>query len=202
MTKAAIAALVDAAPIAALRSRYDEPWRHYHVWAHPHAMLRHLDRAIADGVELVDPAAAAGFVLWHDAIYDPQAPHGRNELLSAALCRAEMAAIADALSVARTCTAIEATIRHLPPDDDCPDAALLLDIDLSILGADEATFAAYDRAIRAEYAHVAEPGYRAGRAAILRRFLDRDRLYLTDWGVDRWEKAARANLAAAISRLD
>ena len=202
MTVAAIAALVGAAPIAALRSRYDEPWRHYHVWAHPQAMLRHLERAIADGVELADPVAAAGFVLWHDAIYDPQAPHGRNELLSAELCRTEMAAIADPVPVARACTAIEATIRHLLPKGDCPDAALLLDIDLSILGADEATFAVYDQAIRAEYAHVAEPDYCAGRAAILRRFLDRDRLYLTDWGADRWEKAARANLAAAIARLD
>jgi len=202
VTEAAIAALVGAAPIAALRSRYDEPWRHYHVWAHPQAMLRHLDRAIADGVALADPVAAAGFILWHDAIYDPQAPHGRNELLSAELCRAEMAAIADALSVARACTAIEATIRHLLPDGDCPDAALLLDIDLSILGADEATFAVYDRAIRAEYAHVAGPDYRTGRAAILRRFLDRDRLYLTDWGAGRWEQAGRANLAAAIARLD
>ncbi len=196
-----IAAFLDRAPIAALRSRYDEPWRHYHVWAHPQAMLRHLDRAIADGVAVTDPIAAAGFILWHDAIYDPQAPHGRNEMLSAELCRAEMSAIAGPVAVARACAAIEATIRHQVPDQDCPDAALLLDIDLSILGADAEAFSAYDRAIRAEYVDVAEPDYRAGRAAVLRRFLDRERLYLTDWGFARWEQAARANLAATIDRL-
>lgn len=201
MTDATIAAFVDTAPIAALQSRYDEPWRHYHVWAHPQAMLRHLDQAITDGVELADPIAAAGFVLWHDAIYDPQAPHGRNEALSAELCRAEMAMIAEPISVARACTAIDATIRHLLPDGDYLDAALLLDIDLSILGADDATFAAYDRAIRAEYAHVAEHDYRTGRAAILQRFLDRDRLFLTDWGFDRWESRAHANLDRTISEL-
>jgi len=201
VTSAAITAFLDTAPVATLKARYDEPWRHYHVWAHPQAMLRHLDRAIADGVDMADPIAAVGFILWHDAIYDPQGPHGRNETMSAALCRVEMATIAGPASVARACAAIEATIRHLQPEGDCPDAALLLDIDLSILGADDAAFAAYDDAIRAEYAHVGEADYRAGRAAILRRFLDRDRLYLTDWGYDRWEGRARANLAATIRNL-
>jgi predicted metal-dependent HD superfamily phosphohydrolase len=201
LTDKGLAAFMAAAPVAALKSRYDEPWRHYHAWAHPQAMLRHLNRAIDDGVETIDPIAAAGFVLWHDAIYDPQAPHGRNEMLSANLCRAEMAAIADATSIDRACVAIEATIGHALPERDCPDAALLLDIDLSILGADPDGFAAYDQAIRAEYAHVAEADYRKGRAAILRRFVERDRLYLTDWGFARWETQASANISAAIGRL-
>jgi len=193
--------LLDRAPIAALRSRYDEPWRHYHAWPHPQAMLRHLDAAIADGVPVVDRDAAEGFILWHDAVYDPQATGGRNERLSAALCEAEMAALCPPASVARAVRAIVATIDHRLPEGDCPDAALLLDIDLSILGAAEADFDAYDAAIRREYAHVAEDGYRAGRAAILTRFLERERLFLTPWGAARWEGAARANLTRAVDRL-
>ncbi|WP_326523982.1 HD domain-containing protein [Sphingomonas sp.] len=193
--------LLSRAPIAALRSRYDEPWRHYHAWAHPQAMLRHLAAAQAEGLVVADRDAAVGFILWHDAIYDPQAGGGRNERLSAALCRAEMTPLADMASVERAVLAIEATIAHVLPEGDCPDAALLLDIDLSVLGADEEGFDAYDAAIRREYAHVEEAAYRAGRVAILTRFLERHRLYLTDWGHARWEAAARANLSRAIARL-
>ena len=193
--------LLSRAPVAALRSRYDEPWRHYHVWDHPQAMLRHLSTAQADGVAVADHDAAVGFILWHDAIYDPQATGGRNERLSAELCRHEMAPLASAASVDRAVAAIVATIDHRLPAGDCPDAALLLDIDLSILGAGAAAFDAYDDAIRREYAHVVEADYRAGRRAILTRFLERDRLYLTEWGHARWEDAARANVRRAIDRL-
>ncbi len=193
--------LLSRAPLAALRSRYDEPWRQYHVWAHVEAMLRHLAAAQADGVALADPDAAVGFVLWHDAVYDPQAGGGRNERLSAELCRAEMDGLADAVSVDRAVRAIEATISHRLPDGDCPDSAILLDIDLSILGANATGFDGYDAAIRREYAHVAEGDYRTGRAAILRQFLARETLYLTDWARQRWEGRARINLARAVDRL-
>ncbi|QNA82731.1 hypothetical protein G4G27_00935 [Sphingomonas sp. So64.6b] len=164
--RSAIASLLAAAPLGALERRYREPWRHYHAWDHPKAMLAHLDRAIGDAVPVVDPAACAGFVLWHDSIYDPQAPHGRNEELSAALCVAEMSLIANALVTARAGAAILATIRHLPPaPNDCPDGALLLDIDLSILGQSPTMFDVYDRQIRAEYAHVEPSLYGTARHA-------------------------------------
>jgi predicted metal-dependent HD superfamily phosphohydrolase len=195
--------LFAAAPLAALEQRYCEPWRHYHAWHHPQAMLAHLDRAIRDGVTLADPTACAGFILWHDAIYDPQAAHGRNEQLSAELCAAAMGAIAEPLAVARACAAILATIGHKPPSaEDSPDAPLLLDIDLSILGQSAAVFDTYDSQIRREYAHVEEMRYRPARAAVLRTFLARERLFLTDWGHRQWEHRARGNLTAAIARLD
>lgn len=137
---AAIAASLLSRPeLAGLRARYEEPWRHYHRWAHPLAMLDHLAAAQSAGVMIADPVAAVGFVLWHDAIYDPQASSGRNERLSAALCAAEFAALADEGAVARAVTTILATIDHQPPVSSVsPDGALLLDIDLSILGAGEA----------------------------------------------------------------
>lgn len=194
--------LVSLAGITGLRGRYEEPWRHYHSWAHPIAMLEHLGRAELDGVSIADREAAVGFVLWHDAIYDPEAPHGRNERLSAALCRMELAPLVSERTVERAIAAILATIDHrAPPAEASPDAPLLLDIDLSILGASEAGFAAYDAAIAREYAHVAPDAYRTGRAAVLRRFLERDRLFLTDWGHARWEARARGNLARAIDAL-
>jgi predicted metal-dependent HD superfamily phosphohydrolase len=203
MAVAAVVADLLASPAAsALRQRYGEPWRHYHDWTHPLAMIGHLAAAEGDGVPIEDPVAAVGFVLWHDAIYDPQAAAGRNERLSAELCRHGMPAVADPASVDRAVVAVLATIDHrVPPAPDCADGALLLDIDLAILGASAAGFARYDAAIAAEYSHVAVDAYRSGRAAVLKRFLERDRLFVTPWGRERWEEPARANLARAIAAL-
>lgn len=101
--------LLARAPLDALRSRYAEPWRSYHAWQHVEAMLAHLETAQADGVVIADADAAVGFVLWHDAIYDPQSGGGRNERLSAALCRSEMRGLASERSVVHAVAAIEAT---------------------------------------------------------------------------------------------
>ena len=81
-----------------------------------------------------------------------------------------------------------------------PDAALLLDIDLSILGADEATFEEYDRAIRVEYEWVPDDVYRGARTAVLDGFLERDRIFRTAAFRGR-EGVARSNLERAIARL-
>jgi predicted metal-dependent HD superfamily phosphohydrolase len=50
-------------------------------------------------------------------------------------------------------------------------------MDLSIRGTPAPAFACYEADIRREYAMVPEDAYRVGRAAVLERFLSRDRLY-------------------------
>jgi len=187
----------------ALRSRYGEPWRHYHTLAHIEAMERHLRDALDAGVAIGDLPACRAFIWWHDAIYEPEASSGHNELRSAELCRAEMDAIGcDMATIERTAAMIEATARHVPPDPTiAPDAPLMLDIDLSVLGASADTYDRYAHAIRREYRHVADQTYREARARILRGFLDRPALYLTNWARARWEEQARANLAREIAAL-
>jgi predicted metal-dependent HD superfamily phosphohydrolase len=133
--------------------------------------------------ELRDPLAVRAAILLHDAVYDARA--GDNEARSAALA-------ADLLG------------GLLPPGldaDEAADTARFLDMDLSILGAPEATFDRYEAGVRAEYAHVAEPAFRAGRAAILERFLARDPLFLSGWGRSRFEAAARSNLRRSLDAL-
>jgi len=194
-------AFVHANETDGVLTRYSEPWRHYHDETHISEMGIHLHDAEREGVRIHDGAAACAFVLWHDAIYDPQAPHGRNETLSGYLCRAEFGRIGETLSVDRACTAILATIGHaLPRDiDSSPDAAILLDVDLAILGADPERFHEYDAGIRMEYGHVPGDIYGPKRRAILKGFLGRERIYLTDWAHERWDAQARSNLAEAIA---
>jgi len=72
---------------------------------------------------------------------------------------------------------------------------------MAILGADEAVFDAYDRAIREEYGWVPEEAYRLGRAAVLESFTRRERLYQTVVYRRRCEAAARRNIERALGRL-
>jgi predicted metal-dependent HD superfamily phosphohydrolase len=92
-----------------------------------------------------------------------------------------------------------ATGHHAVPTD--PDAQLLVDIDLWILGADPRRFDESDAQVRQEYAHVPDRQFREGRSRVLRRFLDRPRLYSTDRFHSTLETRARENLRRALERL-
>jgi predicted metal-dependent HD superfamily phosphohydrolase len=91
---------------------------------------------------------------------------------------------------------IMATKHDAQPAD--ADAQLLVDIDLSILGAPPERFADYERQIRAEYAHVPPEVFEPRRRSILGRFLARDPLYQTPGVRSRCEAQARVNLRGAI----
>jgi predicted metal-dependent HD superfamily phosphohydrolase len=82
------------------------------------------------------------------------------------------------------------------------DARVVTDIDLSILGQPAEVFDAYDRAIRLEYAHVGDEAFAAGRAKVLRQFLERPAIYSTESFRGWYEAAARENLARAIARWE
>jgi predicted metal-dependent HD superfamily phosphohydrolase len=78
---------------------------------------------------------------------------------------------------------------------------MFLDMDLSILGAPQADFDAYEAGVRHEYREVPDTAFRAGRATILEGFLARDTLYFSDWGRARFEAAARENLKRSVAAL-
>ena len=146
-------------------------------------------------------------LLFHDAIYDPQA--SGNELNSAALAPRSLVRV-DADSVSDTVQRVHDLVMFTKPatPHDAPavlgsssDAQLLVDIDLSILGSPAERFARYDQDVRKEYAWVPGQRYRESRAQVLQSFLDRPQLYHGEAAVALLEAQARINLAAALSRL-
>ena len=183
-----------------LKRRYSEPHRAYHTWAHIEALLGHC-RTCAHLVHRPVPVLWA--ILWHDAIYDPN--RNDNEERSAQLLRSSARDILSAGDSDLSEAMVRATAKHELPlhlnGRDLADCGLFLDLDLSILAAPEASFDRYEKEIRQEYQHVPLPLFRATRAAILRRFLERQSLYFTPELVAKWEAPARANLARSIARL-
>jgi len=183
-----------------LRRRHSGSERRYHDWSHPQALLA-LCGEIGDRID--DVLAVECAILFHDAVYDARAAD--NEARSAALAAVELEGLIPPETLQRVLRMIEATAAHgVPPglpESEARDMALFLDMDLSILGADDAVFDAYEAGVRHEYSHIPDAAFRAGRAAILEGFLTRERLYFSDWGRSRFETAARANLARSIARL-
>lgn len=186
--------------IDTIRQLHEGPDRGYHAWSHPLALLSLLPEVRG---RLYDPLAVECAILLHDAIYDPT--RNDNERRSAALAAELLADVVPEDSLAQAVRLIEATERHQVPDgvspEEAEDCRIFLDMDLSILGADEAAFDRYEAGVRHEYHHVPELLFRQGRAAILERFLGRDRLFMSDWGQDRFEARARANLRRSLEAL-
>ena len=181
-----------------LRDAYAEPHRHYHDIRHIEACLVELaavDGLTADGRKILEYA-----IWWHDAVYDPT--RADNEERSAVLAERDLAQLGvDAVTRATVARLIRATRDHkVAPHDRL--GALLVSIDLSILGQPAAEYDGYAAAIRAEYAHVADAAFRAGRAAVLRRFLAAPAIYPDAEFRRRYEAQARANIAREIARLE
>ena len=179
-----------------LVAAYSEPQRHYHTLQHLRECLAHFDAASA----LARCPAEVELALWfHDAVYEPQRKD--NEERSADWARASLLAGGCAADVAeRVATLVLATKAHVAAPGDA-DAALLLDVDLAILGAAPARFAEYERQIRAEYAQVPEAEFRARRRGVLQGFLERERIYLTPAFHDALDARAHANLRGSVAQL-
>ena len=92
------------------------------------------------------------------------------------------------------------TETHRPEADDAAGCALS-DADLAILAAPPARYAAYVAAVRAEYAHLDDTTFRAGRRAVLAGLAAKPELFHTPVARARWEEAARANLTRELAEL-
>ena len=178
-----------------LRVRHAAPSRHYHTMAH---VLETIAALRASGGSLANPAEAELALWYHDAVYDPA--RNDNEEASAELATHELRRAGVKEPVVERISAMILDTRHSAPATTA-DGALVADADLATLGAAEDVFDAYNAAIRQEYAFVPEPVYRAARAEVLRKFLDRPAVYQTRVFRRTHETGARTNLARALARL-
>ncbi len=178
-----------------LAQLYAEPHRHYHNAEHINDCLLEFDRVRTQANKPLNIELALWF---HDAIYDPRAPD--NEEQSADLARRCLNELGAEAQVCESVTRlILATKRH----DGLfhPDAPLMVDLDLSILGQPAARFQAYEASIRKEYDWVPAHIFTHKRAEILDNFLARERIYHTEYFFRRYETTARANLRESIKHL-
>ena len=181
-----------------LLGRWSQDHRHYHDTAHLYDVLLNLDTLVHVGERVETPVLLAAW--FHDAVYE--GVPGRDEEQSAQLAESTLreAGTQEGI-VTETARLVRLTVDHAVEPDTDQGGAALVDADLAILASPPKRYAAYTEAVRREYAHVPDDAFRAGRGDVLSRLVDRDRLFLTRGGKQRWEAPARANLAAELDRL-
>lgn len=178
-----------------LVAAYSEKHRYYHTAEHIEHCLREFDGAAS----LAHEPAEVELALWfHDAIYDTYSS-GNEEKSATWACALLSRHGTSAARIERVRAHILATRHDAPPAN--PDSQLVVDIDLTILGADEATYAVFERNVREEYWWVPLALFRRKRAAILQSFLARPQIYSTELFRGRYEMRARQNLADALEAL-
>ena len=185
----------DPALFDRLVAAYGEPHRHYHTLQHLTECVTLLERHL----DLADRPGEVEAALWfHDAIYDVKR-HDNEERSATWAMEAALAAGVAHESASRIHELVMATRHDALPTT--RDEQLLVDVDLSILGAPTARFDDYERQVRAEYAWVPTPLFRSKRRVVLETLLARVHLYSTDRLRESLEAAARANLQRSIAQL-
>jgi len=180
-----------------LKDKYTETSRAYHNLSHIKTLLNLLE-SFRSQIQDYD---AIRFSIWfHDVIYDTK--RNDNEEESASLASKMMKQLhvnSEIIHLVRDL--ILATKAH--DDRNLPRSAkLFLDMDLAILGTSEEIYKEYGQAIRKEYAWASESAYREGRHRVLKSFIERDRIYITDEMQARYEGQARKNIHTEIKTLD
>lgn len=173
---------------ADLLSRWRGPHRRYHGIAH-----------LEDGLAVLRALGAGDLEMmayWcHDAVHTNNSP--ADELASAEVARRLLAPHLTPAEVDEVCRLVLVTVSHLPVEGD-ERGARVADADMHGLGLPWKQYLANVDAIRAELPRLGEGDWRARRRAFVERFLAREFIFATAIGRERWEAAARANLAREL----
>ena len=192
-----------------LLQAWEQPHRAYHHSGHLSQMLTDLDRLYAHRTQGSTPLALVLAAWFHDAVYEgaPGEDERRSEqLASTSLEPLVTAGLLTGHELQMVSLLVRATATHeLPKSVDLPagyepaDIQFFLDADMAILAADSARYRRYLRGVRSEYSHFDDEAFRTGRTTFLRSILGRERIFLSEEGLQLWEEPARANLRAELS---
>lgn len=178
-----------------INSRYNERHRYYHTPSHLHHLLMELTAIKA---QLKEWDALLFALYYHDIIYDPL--RSDNEERSAILAKERMnhLLVADAvMELAVHC--IRATRSHVISD--VTDVNFFTDADLAVLGQAPEVYKSYCSNIRKEYKVYPDELYHPGRSKLLCGFLQRTRIFKTDYFYKKYEEQARINIAEEIAMI-
>jgi predicted metal-dependent HD superfamily phosphohydrolase len=198
-----------------LVDRWREPHRVYHSRLHLADTLDALDLLVSEaGWAGADRGSGTGRVAWHaavalwfhDAVHDGATPDDEErsaalarELLAPLVGRARAVPVGDD-DVEEVARLVLLTAGHDPGPDDVA-GALVCDADLAILGAAPARYGRYVHQVRAEYGHVPDDAFRAGRARVLEELLALPTLFRTPAARERWAAPAERNLRGELVHL-
>ncbi len=171
---------------------YSEGHRHYHNIAHIDECIRQLD-TVKFGYQRMGEIELA--IWFHDVIYNSYRKN--NELKSAMEAQFFLDKQTDDADLKkRVFDLIMSTKHNNKPENE--EQALIMDVDVAILGSEENIYKAYCRNVRKEYRWVPYFWYRKKRIEILKYFLNQKTLYYTEFFREKFEETARKNIEHEI----
>jgi predicted metal-dependent HD superfamily phosphohydrolase len=178
---------------AKLVEHYSESHRAYHNLTHIEDCLREFWP-----VRQQASSGAVEFAIWfHDVVYDSHAKD--NEERSAEFAAIELQRIPVPPDLVRQISELILVTKHQYAPVDL-DAALIVDVDLTILGQPLERFDRYEKEIRSEYNWVSDADFAVGRAKVLENFIERATIYTTEFFRGRYEFSARENIQRSLRK--
>lgn len=176
-----------------LEQHYSDKKRYYHNLTHLDSLFFEV-KDIENEIDNIDSFRFSGF--YHDIIYNTQ--KGNNEEESAKLAGKRLKEIRVPDRKIETCQRqIIATKSHKEQKNF--DDNLFIDADLSILGKKIEIYKVYLSQIKKEYYSVPKYLFDIGRKKVLKHFLDKEKIYKTDYFYEKYEKQARYNLIQELN---
>ena len=181
---------------AQVQNAYREQGRHYHNLLH----LDHIARQLFPArYQIKDLQTLVFSIAYHDIVYDVSRKD--NEEKSADIAVEILTDLDVPARQVELCREqILATAGHGVSGHS--DTNYFTDADLSILGSDDETYAAYAAGIRMEYAIYPEILYNPGRIAVLQKFLEMPRIFKTGFFAEKFENQARLNISNELKVLN
>ncbi|MBN2053119.1 pantetheine-phosphate adenylyltransferase [Candidatus Woesearchaeota archaeon] len=181
-----------------IRDEMLKPHRHYHTLSHIVSMLNEFDNL----KHMLQNPDQVEFSIWtHDYSYTEKSRvnEEKSAEFSYKLCKEALLPENFANGVKR----INIVTKHnIAPQS--IDEAIMIDLDLMVLGQSQEIFDDYDDKIAKEYEWMNKEEYKKGRANILQGFLEKannHKLYHTDYFRNKYEAQAIENLERAIEGL-
>ncbi len=173
---------------------YSHPDRYYHNLDH----LEHCyNELVAIKNKLEDWECIKVALFYHDIVY--KVTSNKNEEDSANLARLRMKNFSwSKARVERCISHVLSTKWHSYSDDS--DSNYFTDSDLSILGNSPSIYSRYCADIRKEYSIFPDFIYKPGRRKVIKRFLEMDRIFKTQYFYEQFEAQARINLSEELSQ--
>jgi predicted metal-dependent HD superfamily phosphohydrolase len=175
-----------------IHTQYSEPHRHYHTLKH----LEHLYKEL----EMVALNPVLEFaIFYHDIIYDVSKQDNEEQSAIYAQKRLKALMLPEELIEDITQLILLSKSHNITPIE---NAKLFLDADISILGASPSAYEQYTQKIRKEYRIYDDATYKSGRTNVLANFLEKPRLYQSDYFYHQYEAQARNNIVKEYAHLD
>ncbi len=181
-----------------IQKQYSEHGRYYHNLTHISKMLETLDGYIS---KIEHPQRLLFAVWFHDIVYNPLKKDNEKQSAEFAHIQLSKLKLSDT-DISEICRYIERTANHFVREFDEPyEMQLLLDSDLQSLGSNPEQYIKNTENIRLEYSMIPDALFNAGRAKVLRNFINMPSIYRTPDFIEKYEIQARINLQNELNFL-